>query len=366
MKYVDEYRAEDAAKRLAEAIDQRVTRPWTLMEVCGGQTHAIARFGIEALLPEGLTLLHGPGCPVCVTPASVLDQAIVLGRRSGVILCTYGDMLRVPGSASDLRAVRAEGGDVRVVYSALDALALARANPSKNVVFLAIGFETTAPAHALAVLQAQKVGAQNFFLLVAHARVPPALEMILQEPEPRVNAFLAAGHVCAIEGTAAYAPIASKYRVPIVVTGFEPVDILAGVLAAVEQLEAGRAEVENAYRRVARDDGNGAARRAVEQVFEVASTPWRGMGVLADGGLVLRAEFAAFDAAKHFDLAATETTSEGPAAGECLSGLVLVGRIKPTACPAFGTRCTPDFPLGATMVSSEGACAAYFRFRSAP
>ena len=366
MKYVDEYRASDAARGLAEAIAQVVTRPWTLMEVCGGQTHAIARFGIEALLPEGLTLLHGPGCPVCVTPASVLDQAIFHAHRPDVMLCPYGDMLRVPGSVTDLRAVRAQGGDVRVVYSALDAVALARANPSKNVVFLAIGFETTAPAHALAVLHAQTVAAQNFSLLVAHVRVPPALEMILQEPERRVDAFLAAGHVCAIEGTAEYAPIALKYGVPIVVTGFEPVDILSGVLAAVEQLEAGRAEVENAYRRVVRDEGNEAAQRAVTRVFEVAAKEWRGLGELAQGGLVLRPEFAAFDAAKRFDLAATPAPSEARPANECLSGLVLVGRIKPTECPAFGTRCTPDFPLGATMVSSEGACAAYFRFRGAP
>jgi len=362
VKYVDEYRGNDAAHALARAIARATTRSWCIMEVCGGQTHAIARFGLEELLPPEVTLLHGPGCPVCVTPAETLDDAIALAARPEVVLCTYGDMLRVPGSIGDLRTAKATGGDVRVVYSAMDALALARGLPDRQVVFLAVGFETTAPGHALAVYQARREGLSNFSLLVAHVLVPPAIAAILQDEERRVDGFLAAGHVCTIMGTAEYEPIARRYRVPIVVTGFEPVDILQGVYRCVRQLEGGRAEVENAYARVVRDGGNVRARAMVQEVFAVTERRWRGIGAIAASGLGLAPAYREFDASVRFGLPQAPRASV-EIDGGCLSGLVLVGKIKPTACPAFGTRCTPDRPLGATMVSTEGACAAYYRYR---
>jgi len=363
MKHLDEYRDGPRARRIAQAIAQATTRAWRIMEVCGGQTHAIARFAIEELLPPQITLLHGPGCPVCVTPAEILDHAVALARRPEVVLCSYGDMLRVPGTTVDLRTAKAEGGDVRVVYSALDALALARARPDREVVFLAVGFETTAPGHALAVHQARREGVRNFSLLVSHVLVPPALEAILGDADHRVDGILAAGHVCAIMGWTEYEPVARDHQVPIVVTGFEPIDILEGIYACTQQLEAGRAEVENAYPRAVTQAGNAHAQAMMQDVFEIRDRWWRGIGEIPRSGLGLAPAYAAFDAERKFQL-----TSSGAAEpdGECRSGLVLVGRIKPPECPAFGTRCTPDHPLGATMVSSEGTCAAYYKYPRLP
>lgn len=360
MRHVDELRGESEARAIAKAIEKAVTRSWRIMEVCGGQTHAIARFGLEELLPTSVELLHGPGCPVCVTPASILDQAIALTERPEITLATYGDMLRVPGTRIDLRAAKARGGDVRIVYSALDALALARKMPERQVVFLAVGFETTAPGHAAAVHQARAEGLENFSMLVSHVLVPPALRAILSDPDRRVDGFLAAGHVCAIMGTREYEPIAREHRVPIVVTGFEPIDILRGVHQCVLQLERGAAEVENAYLRAVREEGNSPARAMIREVFTVVDRHWRGIADIPESGLALSDAFASFDAQKRFGLG---TERNAPDDVGCKSGLVLVGKIKPPDCPAFGTRCTPDSPLGATMVSSEGACAAYYRYR---
>ncbi len=359
MKFVDEYRDPQAATQYAEALARLVTRPWTLMEVCGGQTHAIVRFGIDQLLPPGLTLVHGPGCPVCVTPVELIDKALEIARRPEVIFCSFGDMLRVPGSRDHLLAVKARGGDVRIVYSPLDAVALARANPERQVVFFAVGFETTAPANALAVHQAKEEGLANFSLLVSHVLVPPAIEAILSSPGNLVQGFLAAGHVCMVMGWQEYEPLARRYRVPIVVTGFEPLDILQGVYMCVRQLEEGRAEVENQYARNVRRTGNEAAIALIRRVFEVVPRKWRGVGQIPHSGLGLRPEYAAFDAETRFEVAGLQA-EEDPA---CQSGLVLQGRLKPHQCPAFGSRCTPDHPLGATMVSSEGACAAYYHYR---
>jgi hydrogenase expression/formation protein HypD len=359
MKYMDEYRDAAAVRRLADRIAGRVTRPWTIMEVCGGQTHAIVRFGIDELLPKGVTLVHGPGCPVCVTPAELIDKAIDIASRPDVIFCSFGDMVRVPGTKENLFSVKARGGDVRVVYSPLDALKLAVAQPEKEVVFFAIGFETTAPANAMAVYQAMREGVKNFSILVSHVLVPPAIEAILSSPGNRVQGFLAAGHVCTVMGYNEYAPLATKYRVPIVVTGFEPVDILQGVDMCVAQLEEGRAEVENAYGRAVRREGNAKARDLIQEVFRVVPRKWRGIGEIARSGLGLRDEYVAFDAERRFGIA--EMTVEEST--ECISGLILQGLKRPIDCPAFGTKCTPDRPLGATMVSSEGACAAYHRYR---
>jgi hydrogenase expression/formation protein HypD len=359
VRHVDEYRDPAAVGRLAEAIRRAVTRPWTIMEVCGGQTHAIVRFGLDELLPRDLTLVHGPGCPVCVTPVEIIDRALAIASRPEVIFCTYGDMLRVPGTARDLQRVRADGGDVRIVYSPLDAVRIARENPAREVVFLAVGFETTAPAHAVALLQARGLGLGNFSLLVSHVRVPPAIDTLLGSPGCAVQGFLAAGHVCAVMGYTEYEPLAARYGVPIVVTGFEPTDILEGTLRCVQQLERGRAEVENAYPRAVRRAGNEAARRQIDQVFCIVSRRWRGIGVIPDSGLGLTPDFSAFDAESRFEVASvTARESE-----ECRSGLILQGRLKPHECPAFATRCTPENPLGATMVSAEGACAAYYRYR---
>ena len=360
MKFVDEYRNAGDARRLADAIARLVTRPWTLMEVCGGQTHAILKYGLDELLPPGLTLLHGPGCPVCVTPIEKIDAAIELASRPEVIFCSFGDMLRVPGSGRDLLSVKAEGGDVRIVYSPLDAVAVARANPGREVIFFAVGFETTAPANAMAVYQAKREGLTNFSMIVSHVLVPPALEAILAGPRRRVDAFLAAGHVCTVMGFEEYRPIASRHHVPIVVTGFEPLDILQGIHMCVAQLEEGRAEVENQYARVVEAEGNRPARQIITEVFEVEDRRWRGIGEIAASGLGLRAAYASFDAERRFHLS---RTAAGPVASECRSGEVLQGLIRPSECPAFGTRCTPEQPLGATMVSSEGACAAYYRHR---
>jgi hydrogenase expression/formation protein HypD len=329
------------------------------MEVCGGQTHAIMKFGIDELLPPGVTLLHGPGCPVCVTPVELIDKATQIAARPGVIFCSFGDMLRVPGSKHDLFHVKANGGDVRMVYSPMDALKIAVENPAREIVFFAVGFETTAPANAMAVYQAKQLGITNFSVLVSQVLVPPALEAILGSPENRVQAFLAAGHVCTVMGVEQYLPIAEKYRVPIVVTGFEPLDILQGIYMCVRQLEAGRAEVENQYRRAVRPQGNVAAQALMEKVFRVTPRKWRGFGEIPRSGLGLTADYAQYDAESKFGVATYSVEEDG----ECISGQVLRGVKKPHECAAFGTRCTPEHPLGATMVSDEGACAAYYRYR---
>jgi hydrogenase expression/formation protein HypD len=362
MRYVDEYRDGEVAWRYAAAIRAIVTRPWTLMEVCGGQTHAIVRFGIDALVPPEVSLVHGPGCPVCVTPLAMIDRALAIASRPGVVFCSFGDMLRVPGSERDLFAVKATGGDVRVVYSPMDAVALAERHPEREVVFFAVGFETTAPANAMAVLTARRRGLRNFSLLVSHVTVPPAMEAILAAPGCRVDGFLAAGHVCTVMGVDEYRPLAARYQVPIVVTGFEPLDLLQGIHMCLRQLEEGRAEVENQYVRSVAADGNASARAAVRAVFEVVPRAWRGIGPIPASGLALRAEYADLDAERRFDVGGIR--AEEPA--ECRSGLVLQGLLKPPECAAFATRCTPEHPLGATMVSAEGACAAYYRYRRTP
>ncbi len=359
MKFVDEYRESESVRRLARALARRTTRPWTLMEVCGGQTHAFLKFGLDALLPKEIELIHGPGCPVCVTPVEAIDRALDLAARADVIFCSFGDMLRVPGSERDLLAVKAAGGDVRMVYAPLDAVRLARDNLTKQVIFFAVGFETTTPATALAVLTAARQGIENFSLLTAHVLVPPALESLLASPNCRVQGFLAAGHVCAVVGYREYEPIARRNRVPIVVTGFEPLDLLQGVYRCVNQLEEGRFEVENSYGRVVLPDGNPSARAMVDEVFGAVPQRWRGMGEIPASGLALRPRYAAFDAARRFRATEPRTEPESP----CIAGLILQGIEKPRDCPAFGRECTPEHPLGAPMVSSEGVCAAYYRYR---
>ena len=359
MKYVDEYRDAAQARRLADAIRAITTRPWSIMEICGGQTHAIVRFALDEMLPPEITLIHGPGCPVCVTPIELIDKAVALASRPDVTFCSFGDMLRVPGSNRDLLTVKSEGGDVRVVYSPMDALTIARQNPDREVVFFAIGFETTAPANAMAVVQAAKLGVKNFSVLVSHVLVPPAMRAVLDSPHCRIQGFLAAGHVCTVMGMEQYRPIARQYHVPIVVTGFEPIDILQGIYCCVKQLEEGRAEVENQYARTVRAEGNLAAMRQIDEVFEVVPRKWRGIGEIPQSGWGLRAAYAAWDAERRFDLAAIR--ADEPA--ECMAGQVLQGHCKPSDCPCFGVRCTPDHPLGAPMVSNEGACAAYYRYR---
>jgi hydrogenase expression/formation protein HypD len=359
MKFIDEYRDAEAAQEYADALAQITTRSWTIMEVCGGQTHAIVKYGVDALLPSNITLLHGPGCPVCVTPVELIDKAIEIASRPDVIFTSFGDMLRVPGTRGDLLSVKANGGDVRMVYSPLDAMKIAQANPAKQVVFFAVGFETTAPANAMAVYQASQQGVENFSVLVSHVLVPPAIEAILSSSHNRVQGFLAAGHVCTIMGYTEYEPIAQRYGIPFVVTGFEPLDILQGVYMLVKQLEEGHAEVENQYSRSVRRDGNQPAQQLIREVFTIVHRKWRGIGEIPQSGLGLREQYAAFDAELRFGVA--EYTAEE--SSECISGLILQGIKKPHECPAFGTRCTPERPLGATMVSSEGACAAYYRYR---
>lgn len=358
MKYLTEYRDGGLSMALVRQIQARATRTWTLMEVCGGQTHTIVREGVNQVLEGTVEMIHGPGCPVCVTPLEQIDRALHLAERPDVIFTSFGDMLRVPGSECDLFQIKARGGQVRIVYSPLDAVELARNNPDREVVFFAVGFETTAPANAMAVWRARQLGLTNFSVLVSHVTVPPAITALLESPDNRVQGFLAAGHVCTVMGWTEYEPLASRYRVPIVVTGFEPVDILEGILMAVSQLEEGRFEVENQYVRSVRREGNEPARRIVEDVFQLVDRQWRGIGMIPASGLGLRPEFAEFDAEKKFGLDSIRATE--PA--ECMAGDVLRGRIKPVDCPAFGTACTPERPLGAPMVSSEGACAAYFNF----
>jgi hydrogenase expression/formation protein HypD len=359
VKFLDEYRDGELAQNFAREIHRVTTRPWTIMEVCGGQTHAIVKFGIDELLPQQITLIHGPGCPVCVTPLEVIDKALEIAARPEVIFSSFGDMLRVPGSTTDLLSVKAGGGDVRIVYSPLDAVKLAEQNPAKEVVFFGVGFETTAPATAMAVFQAAQKGLKNFSLLVSHVLVPPAIEALMSSPDCRVQAFLAAGHVCTVMGFEEYFPLVARYRVPIVVTGFEPLDILQGILMTVQQLESGRAAVENQYARSVRREGNQPAQELIRKVFQVVHRKWRGVGEIPRSGLGLRDAYAGFDADKKFGL--VDRHVDEPA--ECLAGLVLQGLKKPHECPAFGSRCTPEHPFGATMVSSEGACAAYYRYR---
>lgn len=356
---MDEYRNRDDIQRLAAAIRRVTTRPHAIMELCGGQTHAIVRFGIDQILPEAITLIHGPGCPVCVTPVEMIDKALALAAMPGVILCTFGDMMRVPGSEQDLLGIKAHGGDVRFVYSPLDAVGIAADNPGKQVVFFGIGFETTAPANALAVKTAVARKLDNFSLLCALVLVPPAMEAILASPHCTVQGFLGPGHVCTIMGNSEYGPIAERYRVPIVVAGFEPVDLLQGIYRCVKQLEAGRYEVENQYARSVNPEGNAAARQLIAEVFEVGPRTWRGLGPIPDSGLQLAPAYRDYDAAFRFDLAGVVAHESV----ECISGEILQGLKRPSECPAFGTRCTPDRPLGAPMVSSEGACAAYYRYR---
>jgi hydrogenase expression/formation protein HypD len=358
VKFLSEYRDSKAAEKLAQAIRRKVTRPWTIMEVCGGQTHTIVKSGLEDLLPKEITLVHGPGCPVCVTPLELIDKAVSISCRPEVIFCSFGDMLRVPGSSKSLFDSKAEGADLRIVYSPLDALKLAKVNPQRQVVFFAVGFETTAPANAMAVWQADYDGVENFSILVSHVLVPPAMEALLSSDKCVVKGFLAAGHVCTIMGFEEYVPIAARYKVPIVVTGFEPLDILEGTLMVVNQLEEGRHEVENQYSRAVRREGNRPAQQRIGEVFEVSPQQWRGLGEIPASGFQLRARFQKYDANRRFPPPG-EPVRESP---ECISGLILQGIKKPHQCPAFAVKCTPENPLGAPMVSSEGACAAYYHY----
>ncbi|MCT7985648.1 hydrogenase formation protein HypD [Laspinema sp. A4] len=359
MKFVDEYRDATTAQDCAKAIASITTRPWTIMEICGGQTHAIVKFGIDELLPDSITLIHGPGCPVCVTPIALIDQAIAIASHPEVIFCSFGDMLRVPGTEKDLLSIKATGGDIRIVYSPVDCLKIAQENPNKQVVFFGVGFETTAPATAMAVYQAAQQNIPNFSMLVSHVLVPPAMEAILSAPNRKVQGFLAAGHVCTIMGYTEYEAIAPKYQVPIIVTGFEPVDILQGIYLCIKQLESGQAQVENQYSRSVRKDGNQPAQNILKEVFEIVPRQWRGIGEIAQSGLNLQQKYAQFNAENRFDLTGIKS-EESP---DCMSGLILQGIKKPHDCEAFGKRCTPEHPLGAPMVSSEGACAAYYRYR---
>jgi hydrogenase expression/formation protein HypD len=358
MKYVDEYRDAESARKLAAAIAAATTRPWTIMEVCGGQTHTIVKYGIDEILPPGIELVHGPGCPVCVTALEMIDRAHAIASYPDVTFCSFGDMLRVPGSRGDLLQLKSQGSDVRVVYSPLDAVNVAAANPGRKVVFFAIGFETTAPPNAMAVWLARRRRLANFSVLVSHVLVPPSMTAILQAPGNRVEGFLGPGHVCTVTGYTEYEPIACRYRVPIVITGFEPVDMLEGVLRTVRQLEAGRAEVENQYGRAVRREGNPRARELIHEVFEVCDRKWRGVGLIPKSGYKLRYEYREHDAERLFEVDDIETQESTV----CISGLVLTGLKKPHECPAFGKECTPQTPLGATMVSAEGACAAYYAY----
>ena len=358
MKFVSEYRDPKAAEQLAAAIRKKVSRSWTIMEICGGQTHTIVKSGLEDLLPKEITLVHGPGCPVCVTPIELIDKAVVIAQRSDTIFCSFGDMLRVPGSSKSLFDAKAEGADVRIVYSPLDALKLAKSSPQKQVVFFAVGFETTAPANAMAVWQADHDGVGNFSILVSHVLVPPAMEALLSSEQCVVQGFLAAGHVCTVMGFEEYFPIAEKYKVPIVVTGFEPLDLLEGIHLTVSQLEDGRHEVENQYTRAVRREGNRPAQKTISEVFEISARQWRGLGEIPASGFRLRGRFQKYDANLRFPFTG-EPAKESP---ECISGLILQGLKKPHECPAFAVKCTPENPLGAPMVSSEGACAAYYHY----
>jgi len=358
MKFLSEYRDVATVKKLLREIHHTVTKPWTIMEICGGQTHSLVKNGILDLLPAEVTMVHGPGCPVCVTPIDMIDKAVKLSLGRNVIICSFGDMLRVPGSSKNLLEAKAEGADVRIVYSPLEAVAIARSNPEREVVFFAVGFETTAPANALSVVLAEKEGIANYSMLVSHVLVPPAMEAILSDEDSRIQAFLAAGHVCTVMGYEEYYPIAEKYRIPIIVTGFEPVDLLQGILMAVKQLEENRYDLENQYSRVVKEEGNPHAVQMIRKVFEVADRDWRGLGTIPMSGYELREEYRRLDAARKFSIDPERT--EEPR--ECMAGMVLKGLMKPHECPQFGKGCTPIHPMGAPMVSSEGACAAYYHY----
>jgi hydrogenase expression/formation protein HypD len=358
MKFLSEYRSPELVQEYLQEISRIATREWHIMEVCGGQTHSLVKNGIIGMLPPQIQMIHGPGCPVCVTPLHLIDHAVFLAENEGVILCSFGDMLRVPGSGKSLLEAKAAGADVRILYSPLEAVKLARENPDKEVVFFAVGFETTAPANALSVAHAAEEGLRNYSILVSHVLVPPAIEAVLNDEEARIQAFLAAGHVCTVMGYTEYEPIAARYSVPIVVTGFEPVDLLQGILMTVRQLEQGRFEVENQYSRVVKREGNPAARQVMERIFEVSDREWRGLGLIPMSGYEVRPEYAAYDAKRKFRAPA----EKAPESELCMAGKVLKGIIKPQECPQFGKACTPSTPLGAPMVSSEGACAAYYHY----
>jgi hydrogenase expression/formation protein HypD len=358
MKYLDEYRDAEAARKLADAIVRTVTRPWTIMEMCGGQTHTIVKYGVDRIIPDMIELVHGPGCPVCVTSLEMIDRAHAIASRPEVIFCSFGDMLRVPGSRGDLLQLKSRGSDIRIVYSPLDAVELAAANPDRKVVFFAIGFETTAPPNAMAVWLASRRGLKNFSVLVSHVMVPPSMTSILQSPENRVQGFLGPGHVCTVMGYEEYVPIAREYHVPIVVTGFEPVDMLEGILMTVRQLEAGTALVENQYSRAVRPEGNLESKKLIDEIFEICDRKWRGVGIIPKSGYKLRYEYRDHDAERLFEVEDVQTQESSL----CISGKILRGLKKPHQCPAFGKSCTPQSPLGATMVSSEGACAAYYAY----
>lgn len=358
MKYLSEFRDPELVNGYLEALHRMVTRPWTIMEICGGQTHGLVKHGILDLLPKEINMVHGPGCPVCVTPLGLIDEAIHLAADKGAILCSFGDMLRVPGTQQSLLEAKAQGADVRIVYSPLEAVQLARKHPDREVVFFAVGFETTAPANALSVVHAHALGATNYSVLASHVLVPPAMEAILSDPETTIDAFLAAGHVCTIMGMEEYEPIVETFQVPIVVTGFEPVDLLQGITMAVRQLEAGVARLENQYARVVQREGNLRARDTIQQVFDVSDREWRGIGTIPASGYAVNPAYAAYDARKKFHLAATTAETENG----CMAGSILKGKMKPHQCPFFGKECTPEKPMGAPMVSSEGACAAYYHY----
>ncbi len=359
MKYLDEYRNPETVGRLTEAIKTITSQDWHIMEVCGGQTHSIVKYGIDRLLPEAINLIHGPGCPVCVTPLAYIDKALAIAARPEVIFCSFGDMLRVPGSHLDLLKLKAQGADIRIVYSPLDAISLAQDNPDRQIVFFGVGFETTAPATALAAYQAKQMDLKNFSILSCHVRVPPIMQSLLNSANHQVQGFLGAGHVCSIMGYHEYVPISAKYKVPIVITGFEPVDILHGLYLCIKQLEEKRYQVENQYSRVVNEQGNQPAQRLLKQVFKAVDRSWRGLGEIEDSGLALADEYQPWNAEQRFGVATIDTQEPS----DCRSGEILQGIIKPSQCPEFGKRCTPEHPLGATMVSSEGACAAYYRYR---
>ncbi|MFA6163216.1 MAG: hydrogenase formation protein HypD [Methylobacter sp.] len=359
MKYLDEYRNPETVKKLTTAIKAITTQPWHIMEVCGGQTHSIIKYGIDQLLPDEINLIHGPGCPVCVTPLAYIDKALAIAAQPGVIFCSFGDMLRVPGSHYDLLSLKAQGADIRIVYSPMDALNLAMTNPDKQVVFFGVGFETTAPTTALAAYQAKQLGLKNFSLLICHVRVPPVMQALLNSPNNQVQGFLGAGHVCSVMGYHEYSPLCAQYKIPIVITGFEPVDILHGLYLCIKQLEEKRYQVENEYSRVVSEQGNQPAQQLMQKVLTIVDRNWRGLGEIAASGLALNAEYDPWNAEQRF--AVTAINTQEPVS--CRSGEVLQGLIKPAQCPEFGTTCTPEHPLGATMVSSEGACAAYYRYR---
>ena len=361
MKFLSEFRNPELVEQYFKEIRQTVTRPWAIMEVCGGQTHSLVKNGILNLLPKEITMVHGPGCPVCVTPLNLIDKAVYLAEEKGVILCSFGDMLRVPGSRKSLLEAKAAGADVRILYSPLEAVELAKELPDREVVFFAVGFETTAPANALSVLHAQQQGVANYSILASHVLVPPAIAAVMEDDESNIQAFLAAGHVCTIMGTDEYGPLVEKYRIPIVVTGFEPVDLLQGILMTVRQLEKGEYKLENQYSRVVRPEGNPAARQVMEQVFTVDDREWRGIGTIPGSGYELCPDLAAYDANRKFQV----NIAKAEESKECIAGQVLKGIKKPHECPQFGKKCTPASPLGAPMVSSEGACAAYYHFARA-